>query len=238
MYKFFAKKIKDNQFSFFDDDQKHILKVLRLKLNDIIICIYENKKYECQITSINPLLATINNEIEQNINLNCNITLFQAIIKPKYFEWVLIKTTEIGINNIYPVLFSRSQSNNIQKIERNNTIIKTACKQCGRTNIPQLFDTINFDFLTSILNNYDLIFVCYENENNQNNNILKVVQNYDLKNQKIGIIVGPEGGFNNDEISILKLYSNVKFISLSQNILRSETASIYALSVIMSYILK
>lgn len=233
MQKVFAKKLKDTTFSFYDDDIYHLTKVLRVKLNDEIICIYEQNKYLCKIISLSPFLAEIKDKIN-TLEQEYTIDLFQAVIKPKSFELIFKKAIEMNTNSFYPVTFSRSQTNLIKEL-RLNTLSKVCSSQANRDNLMNVYEPLNFNELIKTLNNmnYDLIIVPYEKET------INYLYQSDFQNEtkKIALIVGPEGGFTNDEIIQLQNFKNLKLISLTKTILRSETASLYALSIINNFLL-
>lgn len=148
------------------------------------------------------------------------ITLFQALIKKDNFEMIAEKCTEIGVTNFVPVLCERSEKKNLN-LERVEKILKEASEQSGRGDIPKIF---------SIQELYDLpfgempIFVAdFDGEN---------VKKINFPN-KCGILIGPEGGFSEEERSFLKDLSSqkvgdVKIFSLSETVLRAETAAIVA----------
>lgn len=236
MRNFFPYKLKNNLFTFHSDDINHIVNVIKLQENEKIICNYENKKYLCFIKSLNPLNVEILEELN-NINefTNINITLFQAIIKPKHMEWIIAKTTELQLNDFYPIMLERSQSNNIIKYDRMQAIAKNAAKQSNRNNIPTIHSIINFDIFLNIINNYDLILVPYESEKEI---VLGEVLEKQLPKTNICILIGPEGGFSQKEILNLKKINNVEFVCLSKTILRSETASFYTLSVLLDFLMR
>lgn len=238
MKNFFPVKQKANQFSFNDVDTKHLKQVLRVKLDAIITCVYNNRKYLCTVTSLDPLLATIKEELcLDDFELkNHRLTLFQAIIKPKHFELILAKANELNINDFYPVMFTRSQGNLKLKLDRLTNIIESTAKQCGRTKLCFVYETINFSNILEFIPNYDLVLVPYETKEN----ILlgTYLNNLSLnKTLNIAIIVGPEGGFTSQEINNLKTYKNVQLVTLTKTILRSETAAIYTLAVLLDKIL-
>lgn len=239
MNKFFAKKLKDTSFSFYENDINHIINVLRLKIGDELIVIFDSKKYICKITSYNPLLAKIVEEIPNNSDLlGYKIGLFQAIIKPKNFELVLTKSTELGVTDIYPVNFERSQENYREKLDRYNNIVISACKQSGRTLIPTISETINFSDLEKILSAYEIILVPNEHDSSKENDLYSIILDNKIHTKtSIAIIIGPEGGFTNDELEKLSCFNNLFFVGLTRNILRSETATFYTLSNIVSYLI-
>lgn len=237
MQKVFASRLKNDTFSFYEDDVCHLLTVLKIKLNEQIICIYEAKKYLCEIVSLNPLLAQIKQELSENNEFEyIKLSLFQAVIKPKHMEWILAKATELGINNIYSVNCERSQANNVLKQNRMEMIVQTAAKQSSRNVIPLVTEAIDFNDLKSKLVACDLLLVPFEKRENQNLGL--VLEQLDLIPNHIGILVGPEGGFSQAEIDWLKNQANVKLVSLTKTILRSDTASFYTTSIVVDELLK
>ena len=238
MQKVFASRLKENTFSFFEDDVNHLKNILRMQINDELVCIYEQNKYLTKIVKLDPLLAEIIEPISENTELNgIDVTLYQAVIKPKHFEWILSKSTELQVSQITPVLFDRSQKTNLINESRMQTIIQTAAKQSSRNVIPSLNELIKSKQLIEQLNKFDLVILPFESRQETNlGNILDKFNNVNLS--KIAIIIGPEGGFSNEEISLLTKLDNVKMVSLTKTILRSETASFYTLSVLMDWLLK
>lgn len=238
MKNFFPYKLKNNFFFFCQDDENHIKNVVRLKLGEKIICNYDNKKYLCSINSLEPLNAIIHNLLPISYEFN-NITidLYQAIIKPKYMEWIISKCTEMQINNFYPTFLKRSQINNSINHSRMKAIAESAAKQSNRTIIPNINEQINFEQLIKMIPYYDLIVLPYENEKQLN---LGQMLEEEIKQntKKIGILVGPEGGFSIDEINKLKEFNNVKLVSLSKTILRSDTASFYTISILVDFLIR
>ncbi len=233
MQQYFVKKLVNDTFSFFEQDVIHIQKVMRMKLHDKVICVFNNRRYLCEIIKLEPLLAKINEEIKSNYNSNISITLFQAIIKPKHFNDSIIKATEMNVTRAYGVYFNRSQANLKINKERTIKIIKEAAEQSNRNNLME-FDIIeNFNEILPYFKNLDMIIVPYENENELNlNNLLKTLD--PLKPITIGIIIGPEGGFERNEIATLKKHK-AKIVKLTKTILRSETAALYSIANITNW---
>lgn len=238
MKNFFPTKLKINQFSFSDIDTKHLKQVLRVKLNTTITCVYLDHKYLCTITSLDPLIATINEELFVNdFELKKHqLTLFQAVIKPKHFEWILSKANELNLSEFYPTIFARSQGNLKFKHDRLTSITESAAKQSGRVKLCSIHETINFSTMLELIVNYDLVLVPYETKENilLGDYLNKVSLDRILK---VAIIVGPEGGFSSQEIEELQNYKNVQLVTLTKTVLRSETASLYTLAVLIDKIL-
>lgn len=213
-------------------DYKHIVKVLRIKPdNKIILFDSKGTEYNCIVKDIfnKELVAEIINKYEVNRESNLNITLFQAITKGDKMDLIVQKATELGVNSIYPVATERSEVRNTNKISRWQKISDESIKQCGRTNSPSVNAEIKFNELFDIQKS-DLNLIFYENE--------KSLKIKNLKNNKninsASILIGPEGGFSENEVKIAEL-NNFKSIGIGPRILRSETASIAAITLLQHH---
>lgn len=232
MLKLFAKNLKKDTFNFYDFDIEHAIKVLRIKINDEIQVTFESKKYITKVISLEPLLTKIINEIKINKKL-FQLDLYQSLIKPKSFEKVLSESIQLDVDNFYPVLFNRTQNqyNNLIRLDK---ISITNSKQSNRINHINIHNSIKFENLLDSLkiNKYDLIIIPYENSEPQ----YLSGNDFSSSISKVAIIIGPEGGFEEFEIKKLSNISNVKIIKLTNTILRSETAAIYAISIVSNFI--
>ncbi len=227
----YSKKKKENTLSFYEDDAHHLINVLHKKIGDNVNCSFDQKKYIAKIINISPLLAEIQSEIvEENFEVP-HIDLFQAIIKPNHFDWIAQKATELQTNMIFPILMNRSQSNRDINTNHISNVIKNAGMQSNQSNLTKLNRTINSKEMFKLLNDYDYVIVPYEKENNNSLTNLLNKLTY-KKGNKIAVVVGPEGGYSEDEIkSFSTLKSEFYFVSLTKSILRSETASLYTIAV-------
>lgn len=208
------------------EEHNHLSKVLRLRVGDSVECFYDNSAiYVCEIKLITKTESVLKivSTYECKANPKLNITLYQALPKLDKLELVAQKLTEIGVSKIVP--FSSTfciAKDNANKIERLKKIVISACKQCGRTSVPCIENTIKFTDLLQELKNYDLVVFANETENN---NLLKdKISGKNVKN--VAYIVGSEGGFSKQEIDELNKFENVCSITLGKRILRTETASI------------
>lgn len=233
MLKLFGKKLKSNTFSFYDSDINHVKKVLRLKINDEILVTYDSNKYITKIISLEPLIT----EIKECIKVESKsfvLDLYQAIIKPKSFERIFSDASQLDVDNFYPVLFKRSQAQYNNELRLEKKAIANA-KQANRIKPIRIHDFIKSNDLDTFLikKEYDLIILPYENSEQD---YLKL-QDLNKSFAKIAIIIGPEGGFENNEIKNLSKLSNVKIIKLTNTILRSEAAALYTISIVSNYML-
>lgn len=213
-------------------DYRHIAKVLRIKQDDRII-LFDDKgiEYECLIKEVRSreLEAEIVKKYEVNRESNLKITLFQGITKGDRMDLIVQKATELGVNSIYPVVTERSEVRNTNKILRWQKIADESIKQCGRIISPSVNPETKFKQVIDIqISDLNLIF--YENERSFTINDLK---NYKSINS-ISILIGPVGGFTHNEVRLAE-YNNFKSIGLGPRIMRSETASIAAITLIQHH---
>lgn len=215
-------------------EAKHILKVLRFKIGDrFIISNFHNQSFEGEIINddLKCCVVKLINKVDITNKSNVNITIFQGYPKGDKLDLIVQKLTELGVKEIFPVLTKRTIvkfDSSKFKLERLQKISKEACKQCGISNIPNINFPVNFDSIDEkILNKYDLILIPYEN-NFQN---LKKVLSENTSAKNICVFIGPEGGFEYEEVEKIKKFGVVP-VSLGQRILRTETASIFISSVL------
>ncbi len=242
MPKFFItnNQIEKDKIYLTDADVNHIANVLRKQVGDEInICNMETSdNFLCKIEEINKenikckIIKTVEPEAESNIN----ITIFQGIPKAEKMELIIQKCTELGVKHFVPVQMERcvvklDSKTEKKKIERWQKIAETAAKQSGRDIIPTIEYSINLAKLCNLIQKYDIVLLAYENEKeNKLKNELKKLKNNRKLN--IGIIIGPEGGLEKQEVEKLRLIG-AKTITLGKRILRTETVGISITSIIM-----
>ena len=239
MYKFFVSsdQIQNKHVKILGEDVKHISNVLRLQpLDKIIVCDRNlNKSYVAEIINMHKeyIECNIIDEIIETTEPNVNIDLFQGLPKSDKMEYIIQKTIEIGVRNIYPVSFERcvvklDKKTEDKKLERWKKIAEAAAKQSKRDIISNIENVINIENICQNIEKYDIILLAYENE--QNNTLKYELQKLD-KNKKlsIGVIIGPEGGLSEKEVDKL-ITAGAKCVSLGKRILRTETAPLVVLS--------
>lgn len=244
MPKFFVKnnQIVEDRIIIIGEDVKHIKNVLRLKVDDNIqICNPDTaKNYTCGISKLNDnsIECIIFNEIESNSESDIDITIFQGIPKADKMELIIQKCVELGVNEITPVEMKRciakieDKAKN-KKIERWQKISEVAAKQCGRDKLPKINNIINVKNICNVICEYDIVLLAYENEQiNILRNEIEKLKDIENKEIKIGIIIGPEGGIEKEEVDLLK-QSGAKVITLGKRILRTETVAFVLTSIIM-----
>ena len=223
MQRYFAKERNNDEFILNNDDMRHIKLVMRMKDNDEIIVVQDKKPYLCYLLE-NKVI--IKEKLESYANDLPYVCLIIPILKENKMDYILQKSTEMGVSEIITYYAERSvikeTNNNQKKLDRWMRIIKEASEQCHRLDIPKI----------SIKNLNELALegkniICTTNEKSQYlKKILKSIDIYD----RINIVIGPEGGFSEKEEELL-LKSFVP-TTLGQRILRVETVPLFVMSVI------
>lgn len=238
MNRFFVDKtqIDNSKIKIIGKDIKHIKDVLRLRVSDKIEVVSEGKVHLCQIIDIRndgiyaEILDIVNGRNEPPIDL----VLFQGIAKGDKMDFIIQKSTEIGVKRIYPVITKRtvvkinSEKKRKNKLDRWRSISLEAAKQSKRDFIPEVNDIISFDEMVDILKKEEYIVVPYEKENISD--IKQTLQK--VEDRKVNVIIGPEGGFEEEEINSLKKIGG-QTVTLGPRILRTETAGIVTMSLIL-----
>ena len=247
MPKFFVKnnQIKNELIEIQGEDVNHISNVLRLQKEDIITITDKetSNSYNTQILELSKekVICQIIEKIQDTTESKVKVTIFQGLPKADKMELIIQKTTELGVNKIAPVFMKRcivklEGKDSIKKIERWRKIAEVASKQSGRDIIPTIENVENIKKVCEYIKDFDLFLVAYENE--EENSLKNELTNFKAKitkgneesiEYKIGILIGPEGGIDIDEINILK-EAGAKIVSLGKRILRTETAPIAMLS--------
>lgn len=240
MPKFFVDQtaIKENMIEVVGNNFNHIKNVLRLSVDDeIIINDGQGYDYKCIISTMdqNGICASIKEKLESTAEPFTKITLFQSLIKGEKMEWVIQKAVEIGVHEIVPLLTTRcvvkleGDKKIAAKIDRWNKIAEAAAKQSGRGVVPVVHKPLEMDKAIQYIENHDLKgFIPYEKESELG--MRGVLQSQSC--ERFGILIGPEGGFTEEEVT-MALSHQIQPITLGKRILRSETASLVALTSIL-----
>ncbi len=240
MPKFFVPKenILNDKIIISGEDVSHIKKVLRMNTGDgLTLCDGKGINYDAVIDSITDgkIECSIISESKSETEANIEVTLFQGIPKAAKTDYIIQKTTELGIVRIVPVAMSRcvakidNAKDAAKKQQRWQKIAEEAAKQSGRGIVPVVDMPISFDKAVEMLLQNDIYFAPYECEEQ---NSLKSVLTSKNNAKKIGFIIGPEGGFDLKEIEKLK-EKNIPTITLGKRILRTETAGEAVLAMTM-----
>jgi len=232
MQRYFVEKKTDNQFILDKDDSYHILKVMRMTVGEKIEIVSEGKTYISEITCLSPLVeAKVIEEHSENSELPIFVTVAQSLVKEQKMDLILQKATELGASAFIPLTTERStvkiHGKESKKIERWQKIVKEASEQSKRTEIPKVLDGINISELSSI-EGYDVKLLCTVRENTKNmKNLLSNIR----EGAKIIVVIGSEGGFTKEEEEKL-IRGGFVTVSLGNSVLRTETASLFIMSVV------
>lgn len=231
-------KIKDNIICVEGDDAKHLIKVCRIKVGESIrVSTSDEENYLCKVSKVDENLLEL--DIVENVattELPCRIKLYQAIPKGDRMETIIEKCTELGVSNIVPVemkycVVRLDDKKKKKKISRYQSIAESAAKQSKRSVIPGIETVMTFKEALDNSIDSDIIVVPYENKNGMQSTkdaLAKI-----KPGMTISVFIGPEGGFSPEEIEALEKLDNSEVISLGKRILRTDTAAITSVSMIM-----
>ena len=239
MHKFFTPSeyiVEDLYGKIVGEDVKHIYKVLRLQEGEkVVLNDCNGNEYLARIKDVSK--TEVNLDIIEKLELNnesdIEIVLFQGMPKAQKMDLIVQKGTELGISKFIPLITERVDvklKGDFKKLDRLNRIALEACKQSKRSIIPEVLNPITLEELIKDMRDFDLIIVPYENK--EDYGIKSLMTDIDRENiKRIGIVVGPEGGFEENEISKLK-EEGAHIITLGKRILRTETAGFVATSLL------
>lgn len=216
-------------------DIKHITDVLRSKKGDEILFIDEQEMlYTTRLLDFSKdyLKAEIIKKEKSIRRLNTDITLIQSILKSSAQDFTIQKATELGIGAILPIITKYSvvkienEKDKQKKVEKWQKIALESCKQCERSKSPTILPVKTLQETTKI--DFDIKIACVERTSETSLKDFLRKTNYQPA-QKIGVFIGPEGGWSDLEIEFFDK-NNIPKVSLGNLILRAETATITALS--------
>ena len=222
---FFSNSISTGMTGMLDKSQSHYLnKVMRIKENEFFSLFNNKGEWEAKILKISKGLVEfeIIKQLRQKENMK-DLWLAFSPIKSNYQNFMIQKATELGVTKFLPIIFDRTIVRSIN-IERLKKIAIEASEQSNRINIPSIEQTQNLEsFLNSNLVN--LIFTDLNSTN-------KKIDKSKLTSKPTCIIVGPEGDFSELEREKILTFKGVQTVKINENILRSETAVISAISIV------
>ncbi|MDD6211625.1 MAG: 16S rRNA (uracil(1498)-N(3))-methyltransferase [Clostridiales bacterium] len=240
MYHFFVPEADgaSGRITIVGSDVNHIKNVLRMKPGEkIVVSNGEDCDFYCVIAEILPdrVEADVLPEEVEESELSAKLILFQGLPKNDKMEWIIQKAVELGAYEIVPVAMKRSvvrldEKKQKTKIPRWNSISESAAKQSGRRVIPEVTGVMSWKEAMTMAKQMDRILVPYENARGMEATKEALEQ---LKpGMKVGIFIGPEGGFESSEIEEAR-EAGALVISLGHRILRTETAGMAALTMCM-----
>ena len=224
---FFSESLSINLNSKLQKPQSHYLtKVMRLKIGESFSLFNQSGEWEAKINEISKGIVEFS--VVKHLRSQENskeVWLAFSPIKSNYFNFMIQKSTELGITKFLPIIFDRTIVRKINK-QRLEKVIIEAAEQSNRINIPKIEKPINLkSFLSKNKSKMNLIF----SDLNSKNTKLDLNK---LTNKPICIIIGPEGDFSEVEREEILSYEEVNSIKINKNILRSETAAISVISII------
>ena len=238
MFRYFCTddNIKNNKVTVEGGDAKHLKTILRAQPGDKISVVTESKEYIAEIESINKedLFCTLVEETVTNNETKINITLCQGIPKQTKMETIIQQNVELGVKRFIPLITERTvvklneKNREQKKLDRWQKIAKESAKQSKRNIIPEVNDIMTVKELIEKLKTEDaMVIVPYELEDVK---LLKDVLQEPKQNYYI--IIGPEGGFDINEIEMLQEIG-AHIVTLGKRILRTETAGVVTSAIII-----
>lgn len=239
MYQFFVEEeqVHSDSISITGGDVNHIKNVLRMKNGEKIrVSSKSGQAYFCHISSVldDEVIAAIDSADETGTELDNHIVLYQGLPKGDKMELIIQKAVELGVSEIVPVAMKNcvvklDEKKAQSKCKRWQAIAESAAKQSKRTVIPQIQMPLSWKQALEEAKELDVVLVPYENERGMEatREIFRSIP----EGASIGVMIGPEGGFSPEEIA--QLDKDMHRISLGRRILRTETAGMATLSMLI-----
>jgi len=226
---FFKESLSINLTAILDKSQSHyVSKVMRVKVNEVFSLFNNGGEWEAKILNISKSIVEFNitKQLRQKESMK-EMWLAFSPIKSNYFNFMIQKATELGVTKFIPIIFDRTIVRKINK-ERLEKVIIEAAEQSNRINVPSIDEPKSLkEFL--INEKMDIIFTDLNSQN-------KKIDLEKFTSNPTCVIIGPEGDFSEDEREQILAFKGVQPIKINENILRSETAVISALSIV-SYLI-
>ena len=228
----------ENGFVITGSDFNHIRNVLRMRIGEKIqVSTETDRVYNCEIAAFcedSAALAILSEEAA-GTELKAEIWLFQGLPKGDKFETILQKAVELGACAVVPVEMKRcivrpDPKKAEARLKRYAAISEAAAKQSKRNRIPQVGPYMTLKEAAAFCRDFDRIFVPYENAVNMQET--KRLFSEVKAGERIAVFIGPEGGFEESEIEALEA-AGAHAVTLGKRILRTETAGMTVLSVLM-----
>ena len=240
MYHFFVNTsdIADGRIRISGEDRFHAVNVLRLrKGEELLISDDEGRDYHCLIDSFDDeaLYLSIKEELSGNHELPSEVWLFQGLPKAEKMELIIQKATELGVSHIVPMVTKNTVSRPDEKkmaskLKRWQAIALAAAKQSKRSMVPVIHEPLRFTEACEQCADMDVAVMAYEDERGMEN-LCEAIVNF-VPERSIAVMIGPEGGFDPLELRLAKM-KDILIVSLGDRILRTETAAIAPLSMVM-----
>ena len=243
MYQFFVEdtQVGKDTVTIEGNDVNHIKNVLRMKRGERVrISSTSGKNYFGRIAEFSgeTVLVALAEECAPDTELPSRIYLFQGLPKSDKMELIIQKAVELGVYEIIPVAMKNcvvklDEKKAAAKTARWQEIAKSAAKQSKRSIIPKVEHPVSYQEALAAVAELDVVLVPYENERGMA--ATREVMEAIVPGQSVGIFIGPEGGFSDGEIELAREH-DMRLISLGGRILRTETAGLATLSVLMYHL--
>lgn len=232
-------QINDEKIVVIGEDVNHIKNVLRYRIGDEIdVCDDNAIRYYTKILTMSndEVVLEIQSKTFDTTESNIKIDLYQGLPKSDKMELIIQKVTELGASSVIPVITERvivkiDEKSEAKKLERWNKIALEASKQSGRQVVPQIQKIMKLENFVENLSKYDIVIVPYECE--KENTLKKVIKNYQKDVKSIAVVIGPEGGFSENDLKLLEKLPNMSKVSLGKRILRTETAGLATIAMLI-----
>lgn len=242
MYRFFVKPeqidMEEKKVHITGSDVNHIKNVLRMRQGEtILISAGDNLEYTCLVGEMEAeeVIADISYVQEVGMELPSKIYLFQGLPKSDKMELIIQKAIELGAAEIVPMATKRAvvkldAKKAAKKVQRWNEIAKSAAKQSKRGLIPEVKPVMSFKEAVEYGKSMDMLLIPYEDAKGiaHSREVVEAVKD----KKSLGIYIGPEGGFPEEEVS-LAMKAGAEPVTLGHRILRTETAGMTLLSILM-----
>lgn len=237
MPRFFFDRISGDTALITGEDARHISRSLRMETGEMLtLCDMDGNDYRCRIesTTFDAVHVRIIEKMPSQSELRCRLRLYQAMPKADKLEFIIQKATELGVQDIVPVISARCISRpHVRAMERKgrrlDKIAHEAAKQSGRGIIPRVLPMQSFAEAVTSMREAELGILFYENCDKPLHEVLTG------RPESISIMVGSEGGFSRKEVEFAR-EQGIAVASLGRRILRCETAPVCALSALLFYL--
>ena len=222
------------------EDSRHALRVLRLATGDEIELVCAPGRYLAQIAGETDGLVQVKIlQALRQTETRTQVTLYQGLPKADKMEMIAQKTTELGVYAIRPVAMERcvvklEGKDAGKKVERWQKIAREAVKQCARVSVPEVLEPKKLTQLEEELKQLDVLIVPWEDA--RDGSIRQALAPFEGREAlRVGILIGPEGGISGQEAHWLAENAGAKLVTLGPRILRTETAGLCALTMVMAF---
>ena len=236
MHRFYGEKA-GGEYRLQPEEARHALRVLRLASGDEIELLADGERRQAVLEVREDGVYALPGARLPDTEARLRVTLYQGLPKADKMDWIVQKATELGAAEIRPVQMVRSVSraqgrDAARKAERWQAIAREAVKQCGRVRVPDVKEPQPFPAMEEALKAHDVLLVPWESAG-RGASVFSLVSGGEKKPSSVGVVIGPEGGMEEEEVEWLRDRCGAVPVSLGPRILRTETAALAALALIL-----